>query len=90
MQKYNKQTESEYSDAQSVDSKCLAYGRKVKELLSASSADTWCDHLWDMYGGYVIAQRELGYGPDAPNVFWSFRDLLFFFESFRGNERKGD
>jgi hypothetical protein len=85
MQKYNKTT-----DSPSDDAKCLAYGRKVQELLSASSPDTWCDHLWDMYGGYVIAQREMGYAPDAPNVFWSFHDLLFFFESFRGNERKGD
>jgi hypothetical protein len=86
---YNKQTKSEFADTQSDDAKCLAFGRKVQELLSASSPDTWCDHLWDMDGGYVIAQSELGYGPDAPNVFWSFRDLLFVFESFRGNERKG-
>ncbi|WP_215232729.1 hypothetical protein [Dyadobacter linearis] len=64
----------------------MAYGQMVNELLSASSADTWCEHLWAMYGGYVIAQRELGYGPDAPNVFWSFRDLLFFFQELKGND----
>jgi hypothetical protein len=79
---YNKPNSPE-----SADSTCMAYGQMVNELLSASSADTWCEHLWAMYGGYVIAQRELGYGPDAPNVFWSFRDLLFFFEGMKGNQR---
>ncbi|CAG5068588.1 hypothetical protein DYBT9623_01320 [Dyadobacter sp. CECT 9623] len=78
---YNKPNSPE-----SEDSTCMAYGQMVNELLSASSADTWCEHLWAMYGGYVIAQRELGYGPDAPNVFWSFRDLLFFFQELKGND----
>ncbi|MCE7059827.1 hypothetical protein [Dyadobacter sp. CY343] len=64
----------------------MAYGQMVNELLSASSADTWCEHLWAMYGGYVLAQKELGYGADAPNVFWSFRDLLFFFQELKGNQ----
>ena len=83
----NKPNSPESGDAQSADSTCMAYGEKVKELLSASSPEAWCDHLWAMYGGYVVAQKELGYGPDAPNIFWSFRDLLFFFESFREKER---
>ena len=72
---------------ESADSTCMAYGEKVKELLSGSSADAWCDHLWSLYGGYVLAQKELGYCPDAPNVFSSFRDLLFFFENFRDKQR---
>ncbi|NIJ55019.1 hypothetical protein [Dyadobacter arcticus] len=71
----------------------MAYGEKVKELLSASSPDAWCDHLWAMYGGYVLAQKELGYSADATNVYWSFRDLLFFFEGLpekKMNERMSE
>lgn len=68
----------------------MAYGEKVKELLSASSPDTWCDHLWALYGGYIIAQRELGYSPDAPNVYWSFHDLLFFFQGLALRQAQGD
>ena len=84
---YNKQTQTESADPQPNDSTCLAYGRKVQELLSASSADTWCDHLWEIYGGFMLAQPELGYNPRSAEIFWSFRDLLFFFDSFRENKR---
>jgi len=68
----------------------MGYAEKVKELLSASSPEAWCNHLWSLYGGYVLAPKELRYCPDAPNVFWSSRDLLFFVESFRENKRKID
>jgi hypothetical protein len=76
------------NSAESVDSQCMAYGQQVKELLSASSPEAWCDYLWSMYGGYVLAQKELGYSPEAPNVFWSFRDLLFFFDGMKEREKE--
>lgn len=28
----------------------------------------------------MIAQKELGYSPEISNTFFSFKDLLFFFE----------
>jgi hypothetical protein len=59
----------------------------VQELLSASSANTWCDHLWEIYGGLMLAQLELVYNPRSANIFWSFHDVLFFFESFREDKR---
>jgi hypothetical protein len=83
MQKYNKPTQTGSLDTQSDDSKCLAYGRQVKELLSASDAATWCDHLWEMYGGYMLAQKEFGYNPQAVHVFYSFKDLFFFFQQMK-------
>ncbi|QRQ99517.1 hypothetical protein [Dyadobacter sandarakinus] len=83
---YNQTTEADSADARSDDAEILAYGRQVKELLSASPADTWCEHLWAMYGGYVLAQKELGYNAQTADVFWSFRDLLFFFQEKRGRD----
>lgn len=81
---FNKPTESASAD----DPRCLAYGRQVKELLNAADAATWCDHLWEMYGGFMLAQPELGFNPRSADIFSSFRDLLFFFERLKEGERK--
>jgi hypothetical protein len=50
-----------------------------------------------MFGGYVLALKELGHAPDLSNTFWSFKELVEFFEAveairagqiFRGSSRR--
>ncbi|MCE6992029.1 hypothetical protein [Dyadobacter sp. CY323] len=65
---------------ESPDSKHLAYGREVAELLSQSSASTWTNDLWDIYSGYMVAQREMGHNLRAADIFASFKELVFFFQ----------
>jgi len=65
---------------ESPDSGLLAYGLKVSELLFISNTETWTTELWTMFGGYMLAQNELGYCPNISNTFCTFRDLLHFFE----------
>ncbi|MCE6987596.1 hypothetical protein [Dyadobacter sp. CY323] len=66
----------------------MAYGEQVKELLSASSPETWLDHLWTIYTGYMISMKEQGYDPRSADIFGSFKDLVFFFERMKraGND----
>ncbi|MGX5857232.1 hypothetical protein ACWKW6_26500 [Dyadobacter jiangsuensis] len=70
--------------AESHDSRYLAFGREVAELLSQSSPSNWIDDLWDIYTGYMIAQREMGYNPRAADIFTSFKELVFFFQRVEG------
>jgi hypothetical protein len=74
----------ESADAQSADAsmnlRLLAYGREVGELLSSSSAQSWIEQVWTMFGGYMLAQKELGHTPGLCDTFWSFKELLEFFE----------
>ncbi|CAG5070019.1 hypothetical protein DYBT9623_02759 [Dyadobacter sp. CECT 9623] len=58
----------------------LAYGREVETLLSSSTPERWRMHVWDMFGGYILAQKDLGYTPELSNTFWSFKELVEFFE----------
>ncbi|TLV00670.1 hypothetical protein [Dyadobacter luticola] len=62
------------------DAVLLAYGREVHMLLSSSTPERWKAYVWDMFGGYILVQKELGYTPELSNVFWSFKELLEFFE----------
>lgn len=70
--------------AESPDSRYLAFGREVAELLSQSSPSNWIDDLWDIYTGYMLAQREMGYNPRAADIFTSFKELVFFFQRVEG------
>lgn len=65
---------------ESSDSRLLAYGREVNALLSSESADAMADELWTMFSGYMLAQKELGHSPEIANTFFTFKDLLLFFE----------
>lgn len=65
---------------ESEDSTLLAYGKEVRELLNGETPEDWAAELWTMFGGFMIAQKELGYSPEISNTFFSFKDLLFFFE----------
>ncbi|MBO9614692.1 MAG: hypothetical protein J7619_18470 [Dyadobacter sp.] len=65
---------------ESSDSRLLAYGREVNALLSSDSADGMADELWTMFSGYMLAQKELGHCPEIANTFFTFKDLLLFFE----------
>ncbi|MBO9614588.1 MAG: hypothetical protein J7619_17945 [Dyadobacter sp.] len=62
------------------DAQLLAYGKEVSELLNSESPEDWAVELWSMFGGFMIAQKELGFSSEISNTFFSFRDLLFFFE----------
>lgn len=74
---------------ESPDSKLLAYGKEVAELLSSSSAQSWTEHLWTMFGGCIAAQKEFGYMPGLGDTFFSFKQLVDFFEHVEVI-RKGD
>ncbi|MCE7060809.1 hypothetical protein [Dyadobacter sp. CY343] len=65
---------------ESLDSRHLAYGREVAELLSQSNTTTWVNDLWDIYSGYMVAQHELGHNLRASEIFASFKELVFFFQ----------
>jgi hypothetical protein len=64
-----------------LDSRLLAYGVEVDELLSMNNTETWTNELWTMFSGYMLAQKELGYSPNISKIFFTFRDLLLFFEN---------
>ncbi|WP_353720703.1 hypothetical protein [Dyadobacter sp. 676] len=68
------------SNTESPDSRLLAYGREVSTLLSSDSAESWVAELWTMFSGFMLAQKELGYSPEIANTFFTFKDLLGFFE----------
>ncbi|TLV02235.1 hypothetical protein [Dyadobacter luticola] len=68
------------SDESEDSKKLLAYGREVAELLSQSHASTWINDLWDIYSGYMMAQKDLGHNLRAGDIFASFKELLFFFQ----------
>lgn len=57
----------------------IAYGRKVKELLSQSDAETWIEDLWDMYTGFTLFSQEAGYDPRGHDRLVSFKELVFLF-----------
>jgi hypothetical protein len=66
----------------------MAYGHQVKELLSMSSAETWIEDLWDIFSGYMLAQRDLGYNPRLADIFTSFKELVMFFEMVKKMREK--
>ena len=66
---------------ESTDSTLLAYGREVSKLLSSSSAETWRDELWTMFTGYIISLKEQGHAPELCDTYFSFKELVEFFEN---------
>lgn len=70
---------SDKSDDSALNQLHIAYGRKVKELLSQSDAETWIEDLWDMYTGFTLFSQEAGYDPRGHDRFVSFKELVFFF-----------
>ncbi|TLV03425.1 hypothetical protein [Dyadobacter luticola] len=71
----------------SADSKQLAYGRMVQELLSQSRASTWINDLWDMYTGYTLFAQQSGYDPQGHDKFVSFKTMVFFFQEIEKMEK---
>jgi hypothetical protein len=65
---------------ESADPKLLAYGREVRELLSNNTAQSWSAELWTMFGGYIVALKDFGHAPELCNTYFSFKELLEFFE----------
>ncbi|KQS33162.1 hypothetical protein [Dyadobacter sp. Leaf189] len=63
------------------DAMLLAYGEEVSELLSSSAVERWKEELWTMFGGYILALKDLGYAPNLSNTYFSFKQLLDFFEN---------
>jgi hypothetical protein len=74
---------------ESADSTLLAYGKEVGELLSNNPAESWSAELWTMFGGYIIALKDLGHAPNLSNTYFSFKELLEFFEKVE-RIRRGD
>ncbi|MCE7067940.1 hypothetical protein [Dyadobacter sp. CY326] len=65
---------------ESLDSKLIGYGREVAALLSSSSAESWTSELWTMFSGFMLAQNEMGRTTNLSNTYFSFKELLEFFE----------
>ncbi|MCE6992926.1 hypothetical protein [Dyadobacter sp. CY323] len=57
----------------------IAYGRKVKELLSQSDAETWIEDLWDMYTGFTLSARKLGMIREVTIGLFLSKSLCFSF-----------
>jgi hypothetical protein len=72
----NQQTQS--TPLESDDSMCLAYGREVKELLEMSTPAEMAEHLWEVYSGFVLFEKEAGYNPRQTDIFLTFRELVHF------------
>ncbi|WP_353722062.1 hypothetical protein [Dyadobacter sp. 676] len=64
-----------------TDATLQAYGREVGKLLSSSSAECWRDELWTMFTGYIISLKEQGHAPDLCDTYFSFKELIAFFEN---------
>ncbi|KAA6440611.1 hypothetical protein FEM33_08500 [Dyadobacter flavalbus] len=71
-------TETHANEA--ADWKLIAYGREVSALLSSSNAESWNRELWTMFSGFMLAQSETGHTPNLSNTYFSFKELLEFFE----------
>lgn len=67
----------------------IAYGQEVNALLSSSSAESWNRELWTMFSGFMLAQNETGHTPNLSNTYFSFKELLEFFEKVE-RIRKGE
>ncbi|MGN7886717.1 hypothetical protein [Dyadobacter sp. 22481] len=63
------------------DPTLLAYGREVGKLLSSSSAETWSKELWTIFTGYIISLKEQGHAPELCDTYFSFKELIAFFEN---------
>lgn len=64
-----------------TDATLHAYGREVGKLLSSSSAECWRDELWTIFTGYIISLKEQGHAPDLCDTYFSFKELVAFFEN---------
>jgi len=64
-----------------TDATLLAYGREVGKLLSSSSPESWRDELWTIFTGYIISLKEQGPAPDLCDTYFSFKELVEFFEN---------
>ena len=73
-------------NTESLDSRHLAYGREVAELLSQSSAASWMNDLWEIYSGYMAAQTELGHSRRANDVLLRLKSCCFSFSGLRRGE----
>ncbi|KAA0991183.1 hypothetical protein [Dyadobacter aurulentus] len=62
------------------DAVLLAYGQMVRDLLSSSTAERWNEQLWAMFDGYILGLQELGHAPELHHTYFSFKELLEFFE----------
>jgi hypothetical protein len=62
------------------NAKWIDYGKEVSELLSSSTAESWTNELWTMFSGFMLAQNEMGRNENLSNTYFSFKELLGFFE----------
>jgi len=70
------------------DAKWIAYGKEVSELLSSSTAESWTNELWTMFSGFILAQNEMGRNENLSNTYFSFKELLGFFERVEGIRKR--
>jgi len=66
---------------ESADATLLAYGREVGKLLSSSSTECWTAELWTIFTGYIISLKEQGHAPELCDTYFSFKELVEFFEN---------
>jgi hypothetical protein len=81
---YTSQTDPMHTEThtpESADSRLLAYGKEVGKLLSSSSAESWTAELWTIFTGYIISLKEQGHAPELCDTYFSFKELIEFFEN---------
>jgi hypothetical protein len=69
-----KQTHS----TESTDSFCVAYGQQVQQLFDLNTPAEMAEHLWEIYSGFESYDQQAGHNPRKLEIFYTFRDLLFF------------
>jgi hypothetical protein len=69
-----KQTHS----TESPDSMCVVYGQQVQKLFELNTPAEMAEHLWEIYSGFQSYDQEAGHSPRKLDIFYTFRDLLFF------------
>lgn len=70
----NQQTHS----AESPDSMCAAYGQQVQQLFELNTPAEMAEHLWEIYSGFELYAQQAGTDPRKLDIFYTFRDLVFF------------
>lgn len=63
---------------ESPDSLSPAYSQLIEELFELNKPAEMAAHLWEIYSGFQIYDQQAGDNPRKLDIFYTFRDLVFF------------
>ena len=69
--------------SESPDLKCEAYAEQIQQLFELNTPAQMAEHLWEIYSGFESYDHDAGHNPRRLDIFYTFRDLVFFFEKIR-------